>query len=243
MTVAPPAGLRFDNLPPELRSGPVAALSRQVAEDAPAAPDTLLICGDAASGKSHLLAAIANLAGDVSPEMQVRFYALREWSAAAEGSELPSENGGGGMAGDLLLADDLQALAGNPVSQLELIRALYAAERTGARVVVTTERAPAELGLDARIGERLAAARVVRLTPATGAGADGARPQTSGADDEFAAFFADIAESVAEFVETHPEAPAPPLTAAPTVDRWFYDAEKLLLDEVASDQRIVEELG
>lgn len=242
MTVAPPADLRFDNLPPELRSGPVAVLSRQVAEDAPAAPDTLLICGEAASGKSHLLAAIGNLAEDVDPEREVRFYALREWTAAAEGSMLPSENGGGGVAGDLLLADDLQALVGDPVSQLELIRALYAAERTGARVVVTSERAPAELGLDPRIGERLAAARVVLLTPPI-ARTDGSGSSGLGAEDEFAAFFADIAESVAEFVETHPQAPAPPAAPAPAVDRWFYDREKLLLEVVASDERLVEELG
>lgn len=242
MTVAPPAELRFENLPPELRSGPVAVLSRQVAEDAPAAPDALLICGAAASGKSHLLAAIGNLAEAVSPDREVRFYALREWPAASAGSLLPSNNGGGGVAGDLLLADDLQALVGDPVSQLELIRALYAAERTGARVVVTSERAPAELGLDPRIGERLAAARVVRLTPQIGR-ADGSLPPAPGADDEFEAFFADIAESVAEFVETHPQAPAPPAAPAPTVDRWFYDPEKLLLEVVASDERIVEELG
>lgn len=303
--------------------GAVDAIRRAV--EAPnGGPDTLVVHGQPGTGKTHLLVAAAHLARSALPNGAVQLHSLAEWAVLGD-QRVGDELNPPGSAVELLLLDDVDALAGEPGAQLELLRALGLAQRGGARVIATCATPPNELhAIDPRIRERLAAGRAVHLA----APDETAGPTTAAesVEDEFGTFLSDITSTVAELVEAAPwrrilgeairhwegegfrtrrmeaaldaaDAPdvdalvtafaadaqailrierelaevdpdgaqarpardpdrraeaedllrrahaAPRPAPAPVVDRWFFNPEKVALDWVGIEERIVEELG
>lgn len=204
-----------------LRVGPhnrqVADAVRQVAE-ADVVGEPLVIYGPGGAGKTHFLIAAGHRARAADPERAVRYHALAEWAARANrydanGDEFPG-------AGGLLLLDDVDALEGVAVAQLELLRVLGLAQRLGAQVIATCTRPPVELdSLDPRLRDRLSRGSLVKLAfpgsePASGNGngngdghgvgnGNGSGPLYDDAD-EFGAFLSDITSTVADLVEAAP---------------------------------------
>jgi hypothetical protein len=224
---------------------------RRVAGGAPAGRP-LVLHGAAGAGKTHLLSAAGHLARSSRPEREVRLLSLSlgEWNEAGSPRAVPAPS-----AGSLLLLDGLDAVAGNPGAQLEMLRVLALAARAEAQVVIASREPPAALtGLDPRLRDRLADAEEVPV-----AAPPELRPGTA-APDEFGAFLSDISSSVAELVEAVPweapaeeaqepevERPTPDAPAAEpaavSVDRWFLHPGRAALSWVGLPDRILEELG
>lgn len=141
-----------------------AAAARSVAERPAATHNPLFVYSQTGLGKTHLLMAIGHAALEYSPALRVRYVTLDELvetyhDAVSEGQvhEFREELTGFGM----LLVDDVQFLENRREMQIELLRLTETLQAAGAQVVLTSDRAPAEISdiddqLLARIGGGLA---------------------------------------------------------------------------------------
>jgi chromosomal replication initiator protein len=159
----------FDDLVVDAGNRVAAAAARRVAESPGRSYNPLVISGPAGTGKSHLLAAIAERARALDPELPLLLQPLDELvdrltAALAEGRLEAFRAAYAGLG--LLLLDDLQQAAGKARTQEELARLLEELVRRGAQLVVAADRLPHEIpAFDERLGAGLASGLVVDVAP------------------------------------------------------------------------------
>ncbi len=122
-----------------------AAAARAVAESPGSTYNPLFIYGAHGLGKSHLLGAVAELAGSLWPELEIHredgahFVAGHAASVAAGSADsFVAAFAHGGM----LLMDDVHALEGHPSTQLALAGVIDALVGAGRQVVLAADRLP-----------------------------------------------------------------------------------------------------
>jgi len=147
-----------------------AAAARRAAESPGTSYNPLFLYGEPGVGKTHLLRAVGALAQAVRPGLRVYFRAAEELvddlsSAVAAGTveafrdEL--------LESDLVLLDDVHALAGKGRTQEELLSAWDELVWTGIQVVLAARVPPAEIpSLDEDLRAKLAGGLVVDISPA-----------------------------------------------------------------------------
>jgi chromosomal replication initiation ATPase DnaA len=157
--------LRFDTFVVGASNRLAAAAARAVAEAPGTAYNPLFIYGGSGLGKTHLVAAIAWQARQVRPGLRVEVTTgeeLAEQLRAAVAAGHPE-----GLAErlrhvDLLVLDDVQFLTGQRETQNELLRLFNRMQAGGRQLVMTSDRAPAEIrDVDERLLSRLAGGLVV----------------------------------------------------------------------------------
>ena len=130
----------------------------------------LFIHGGTGQGKTHLLHAIAADFSAHSPAAPVLYMSaerfMMEFVNAMRANETMAFKARL-RAARLLLIDDIQFIAGKGSTQEEFLHTVNDLIDTGARIVVTADRAPQLLdGIDARILSRLAGGLVADIQPA-----------------------------------------------------------------------------
>nr|WP_176590061.1 chromosomal replication initiator protein DnaA [Sphingobium sp. EM0848] len=130
----------------------------------------LFIHGGTGQGKTHLLHAIARTFSDHSPSAPVLYMSaerfMMEFVNAMRANETMMFKARL-RAARLLLIDDIQFIAGKGSTQEEFLHTINDLIDSGARIVVTADRAPQMLdAIDARILSRLAGGLVADIRPA-----------------------------------------------------------------------------
>ena len=130
----------------------------------------LFIHGSTGQGKTHLLHAIAAAFSAHSPTAQVLYMSaerfMMEFVNAMRSNETMAFKGRL-RAARLLLIDDIQFIAGKGSTQEEFLHTVNDLIDSGARIVVTADRAPQMLeSIDPRILSRLAGGLVADIVPA-----------------------------------------------------------------------------
>ena len=159
MTVSVDPKLTFDSfvVGPENRLAWEAA--RTAAESPGSAYNPLFVYGDTGLGKTHLLVAIANRAGELHTDIKVAYTPLEQLLR-----KLKDEKNGGEdfRETDILLVDDLQFLGPKDESQQVLFHLLDHLLMGGKQVALACDRPPLELGqLDDRLLSRFSGGLVV----------------------------------------------------------------------------------
>jgi chromosomal replication initiator protein len=136
----------------ENRSAMTAA---KLAAERPGQASPLLIYGPTATGKTHLLEGIRTAFRRCHPQLRVICLTAEQFTSgyveAARRRELPSFRAKFRFV-DCLLIDDVHFLAGKVGTVGELLYTVDSLMRGGRQIVLTADRAPAELG---EIGEEL----------------------------------------------------------------------------------------
>jgi len=154
----------------------VLAYSAAKAMAAPGRPhfNPLFIHGPTGFGKTHLLHAIAAAHGpalgdNAGPEPILYMSAERfmtEFVAAIRANDMMAFKARL-RAARMLLVDDIQFIAGKGPTQEEFLHTINELIDAGARIVITADRAPQQLGaVDQRILSRLAGGLVADIQPA-----------------------------------------------------------------------------
>lgn len=130
----------------------------------------LFLHGGTGQGKTHLLHAIARAFSSHSPSEPVLYMSaerfMMEFVNAMRAHETMAFKARL-RAARLLLIDDIQFIAGKGSTQEEFLHTINDLIDSGARIVVTADRAPQLLdGIDARILSRLAGGLVADIRPA-----------------------------------------------------------------------------
>lgn len=130
----------------------------------------LFIHGGTGQGKTHLLHAIAQAFSAHSPAAPVLYMSaerfMMEFVNAMRANDTMAFKARL-RAAHLLLIDDIQFIAGKGSTQEEFLHTINELIDSGARIVVTADRAPQNLdGIDARILSRLAGGLVADIRPA-----------------------------------------------------------------------------
>jgi chromosomal replication initiator protein len=130
----------------------------------------LFIHGGTGQGKTHLLHAIAQAFSDHSPAAPVLYMSaerfMMEFVNAMRANETMMFKARL-RAARLLLIDDIQFIAGKGSTQEEFLHTINDLIDSGARIVVTADRAPQMLdAIDPRILSRLAGGLVADIRPA-----------------------------------------------------------------------------
>ena len=131
----------------------------------------LFIHGGTGQGKTHLLHAIAQAFSAHSPSASVLYMSaerfMMEFVNAMRANETMMFKARL-RAAQLLLIDDVQFIAGKGSTQEEFLHTINDLIDSGARIVVTADRAPQMLdAIDARILSRLAGGLVADIRPAS----------------------------------------------------------------------------
>ncbi|WP_298401513.1 chromosomal replication initiator protein DnaA [Sphingobium sp.] len=130
----------------------------------------LFIHGNTGQGKTHLLHAIAAAFSAHSPSEPVLYMSAERFMVEFVNAMRANETmafKGRLRAARLLLIDDIQFIAGKGSTQEEFLHTINDLIDTGARIVVTADRAPQLLeSIDARILSRLAGGLVADIRPA-----------------------------------------------------------------------------
>ncbi len=130
----------------------------------------LFIHGGTGQGKTHLLHAIAAAFADHSPAAPVLYMSAERFMVEFVNAMRANESMAFKArlrAARLLLIDDIQFIAGKGSTQEEFLHTVNDLIDTGARIVVTADRAPQMLeAIDPRILSRLAGGLVADIQPA-----------------------------------------------------------------------------
>lgn len=204
----------------------------------------LYLHGPSGAGKTHLVHAI----GNALAARERGAWSIACVNAAAFAEELVDALQDGTLdrwrlryrAADVLVVDDVHALAGSEAAQEELIRFLQALQAVPKQIVLTSGQPPGalkgimpallatcEAGLVVEIGHVPHAERVARYTPVP-TGAEAAAPTI---DTTFEDGF------------DHPAASPPVglIALRGKVDTFFLDPEKVVIDWPGLDGRVIEE--
>ena len=126
----------------------------------------VVLYGSPGMGKTHLLHALACRARDLGKRvacLNADEFANRFLSALNSGRA--DDFKATVRATDLLIIDDLQAIATKKATLEELVHTMEAVTNDGGGIVVASERNPFELGLPERLESRLSAGIVTRVDP------------------------------------------------------------------------------
>ncbi|MCC7194834.1 MAG: ATP-binding protein [Gemmatimonadaceae bacterium] len=145
-----------------------AAAARAVAEQPGSAYNPLFVYGTTGLGKTHLMGAIAQLAMQLQPGIELEYLSLEEFMgqmhAAISAGELETFTRRYEAVGMLLL-DDVQFIAGRRETQGELLRLFERMQMQGSQIVLTSDRPPSELDdVDDRLVSRLSGGLIVDVT-------------------------------------------------------------------------------
>jgi chromosomal replication initiation ATPase DnaA len=192
----------------------------------------LVVVGEAESGKTHLIHAIAN----AMREHNGRVYRV----ACTTGSEFVEELIAAVQQGtierwrskyrscDVFVLDGFDALADKELSQDELFHLFNALAKRGAQLVFASRREPASLGtLAERVRSRLEGGLVVHL------GSSKAGPRVTAEQ---------VAMRLTPLNVTPVESTTTSATPPGVTDTFFLDPEKVLLDWPDADGLLVEEM-
>ena len=144
-----------------------AAAARAVAEAPGAAYNPLVLYGAPGLGKTHLLGALGHLAQRLHPARTVRYQGVE--SLVTEYLQAVAAGQGDGFTRrvamvDVLLLDDLQFLSGHHAIQAELLRLITTLQEAGHQLVMTSDRAPAEIpDVDQRLLSRLSGGLILDI--------------------------------------------------------------------------------
>lgn len=127
----------------------------------------LFIYGPPGTGKTHLLHAIGNLAGQTDPNVKVRYTTAESFT----GEFIRSVKDGNTTSFkkrfrdvDLLLVDDAQFLENKTKTEEEFFHTFNSVIESGAQVVITCDRTPANLAaLEDRLRERFSSGLVAGI--------------------------------------------------------------------------------
>ncbi len=139
-----------------------AMAAKVIARDADAGFTLLYLYGEQGIGKTHLLTAIEAAALDADPDQKVMFFnaerfrsdyvrALNERNAITFKEEV--------CAADVLIIDDLHAVAGSKATENELLAAITTILSRNGRVIIAADRLPEDIEkMDDRLRKRVATA-------------------------------------------------------------------------------------
>ena len=127
----------------------------------------LFIYGPPGTGKTHLLHAIGNLATDTDPTVRVRYTTAESFTSEFVRSVRDGETSSFKRRFrdvDLLLVDDAQFLENKTKTEEEFFHTFNSVIESGAQVVITCDRTPANLAaLEDRLRERFASGLVAGI--------------------------------------------------------------------------------
>jgi len=129
----------------------------------------LFIHGAPGTGKTHLLHAIGNLARAHTPGLRVELTTVEEFTASFVESVRDKDTlsfKSRFRDVDILLVDDAQFLAGRSKTAEEFFHTFNAVVDSGAQLVITADRMPAELeAVEDRLKDRFASGLIVDISP------------------------------------------------------------------------------
>jgi len=146
-----------------------ATAARAVSESPGAVYNPLFIYGGSGLGKTHLEMAVGHAAAEINPNLRVEYLTLDDFVetfhaaiAAGQGDAYRRRF----TEVELLLLDDVQFLTHRREMQAELLRVTNAMLSAGRQIVLTSDRAPAEIeALDERLIQRFAGGLVIDIAP------------------------------------------------------------------------------
>ncbi len=163
----PDGHLRFDNFVVGSANRLAAAAARAVAEAPGSVYNPLFIYSASGLGKTHLAAAIGWHARERQPGLVVEYATVDE---LVEQLHVAVSTGQGEAFRqrharvDVLLLDDVQFLTGRRETQAELLRLFNLLQEDGRQIVMTSDRAPAEIAdVDERLVSRLSGGLIVDI--------------------------------------------------------------------------------
>ncbi|HET7583414.1 MAG TPA: DnaA/Hda family protein [Gemmatimonadaceae bacterium] len=160
---------RFENFVVGAANKLAVAAANAVAHAPGAAYNPLFIYSGSGLGKTHLLIATGQLAHQVMPELTIYYATLDEFVEQLHGAIAAGRSDAFRQhfdTIDMLLLDDVQFLAGHRETQSEMLRLFNALQRTGRQIVLTSDRAPAEISdLDERLITRFSGGLIVDIGP------------------------------------------------------------------------------
>jgi chromosomal replication initiator protein len=167
--VLPDGRLRFENFVVGSANRLAVAAARAVAEAPGSVYNPLVVYSGSGLGKTHLLAAVGNLARQLNPSLVVEYTPVDELveqlHAAVSAGELDALRKRYQEA-ELFLLDDVQFLTGRRETQSELLRLLNSLQGSGRQIVMTSDRPPTEIAdLDERLVTRFAGGLTVDIGP------------------------------------------------------------------------------
>lgn len=129
----------------------------------------LFLHGGVGLGKTHLLQATAHRLRESDPGLRVLYLSAEQFMVrfvTALRERRMMDFKAAVRALDVLLVDDIQFLAGKESTQEEFFHSFNALFDQGRRIVLSADRAPAEIAhLDERVASRLQAGLVVQIQP------------------------------------------------------------------------------
>ncbi|HVE78802.1 MAG TPA: DnaA/Hda family protein [Gemmatimonadaceae bacterium] len=167
--MTPTDRFRFDNFVVGSANRLAAAAARAVAEAPGTAYNPLFIYSGSGLGKTHLVAAVGHLLGELQPAAVVEYVTLDDFveqlHAAIAAGQTDSFKQRWQRV-DLLLLDDVQFLTGRRETQSELLRLFNALATAGRQIVMTSDRPPNEIAdVDERLVTRLSGGLIVDIGP------------------------------------------------------------------------------
>jgi chromosomal replication initiator protein len=141
-----------------------------VAEQPGQTYNPLFIYGPPGLGKTHLLHAIGNYVATYGGGLTVRYATVEmftsEFTSAIRGAGNMNDFRDRFRHADVLLIDDVQFLAEKLRTEEEFFHTFNALYETGAQIVLTSDRQPADIdALEARLRERFACGLIAELDP------------------------------------------------------------------------------
>lgn len=239
---APPAGAALEDL--SLAEDQLVVKAAHAIVKSPGRRyNPLFMWGDAAAGRSALLAATARRMMADHPDMTVAYLRGSDFASelidALENNEVESWRARYRHA-DALFIEGIEALEGTERAQDELFHLFDVLTREGAQLVFGAERPPAELdGLEDRLRSRLAAGLVADVASAVMPAAATVEEIAVEAPSAPAAALEESDRIPVETADVQSE--VAPLRGGR--DDWFRSAEKLIWVWPYSADWVIEELG